>query len=94
MYATVQLLTGDPPPEPLLDSMLAAESTRYQLIAAGGDPLETSFNEMFATTLGSQASLWVVPGIEHMGAFPVYPAEYEKTLSDFFNRELLESPAN
>ncbi len=39
MYATVQLLSGDRPPKPLLDSMVAAGSTAFLLIAGGAKSL-------------------------------------------------------
>lgn len=93
MYAAVQLLSGDPPPRPLLDSMLATESTRFLLIAAGGNALETAFNQLFARALGSRASLWIAPAAEHMQAFSLYPDEYEQRLNDFFLSELV-SPYN
>lgn len=91
MYATVRLLSGDAPPRPLLESMLASESTRFLLIAAGQNALETAFNQLFATTLGDRASLWVVPEAAHMGAFQLRPDEYEQRLISFFQKALIES---
>jgi hypothetical protein len=91
MYLTVQLLSGETPPHPLLDSMITSGSTRFLLIAAGGDALETSFNQLFATTLGSRASLWIAPQVEHMGAFPRYPQEYEQRVIAFFESGLMEA---
>ena len=43
MYATVRALTGEAPPKPMLESMLESKSTRFLLIAAGGNSLEMSF---------------------------------------------------
>jgi uncharacterized protein len=84
MYAALQRLTGEQPPLPLLESMRSAENTRFLLIAAGNNELETSFNQLFATTLGSQASLWVVPGVDHTNAFALYPEAYAQRVLDFF----------
>ena len=89
MYATVQLLTGEQPPSQLLDSMVQSKSTRFLLVAAGQNTLETEFNELFADTLGSRASLWIVPGATHTGAFSLNPATYEQRVTDFFQAELL-----
>lgn len=84
MYATVQLLTGERPPLPLLESMRSAESTRFFLIAAGNNELEISFNQLFASTLAGRADLWVVPGVGHTGAFAQNPGAYEERVIAFF----------
>jgi uncharacterized protein len=85
MYLTVQLASGEKPPQPpLLDSIQKAESTRYQFIAAGNNPLEISFNQLFADTLGNRASLWIASGVDHTGASLKYPDEYEQRVIDFF----------
>lgn len=88
-YASVGLLTGEAPPRPLLDAMVASPSTRFLLIAAGRNALERSFNRLFATTLGSRASLWVAPEADHIGAFVVNPEAYEQRVIAFFQAELL-----
>lgn len=88
MYATVDLLSGEEAPEPLLDSMVESGSTRFFLIAAGNNTLEIDFNRLFAQTLASRAALWVAPGVSHTAAIAAYPAEYEQRLIDFFDAEL------
>ncbi|HML22639.1 MAG TPA: alpha/beta fold hydrolase [Aggregatilinea sp.] len=90
MYATVQVLTGDDPPEPpLLNSMQQAENTRFYLIAGGSNALEVDFNELFAETLGARAELWVAPDATHTGALNRYPDEYEQRVIGFFNETLI-----
>jgi uncharacterized protein len=84
MYASVQLFGGQRPPEPLLEAMLASGSTRFLLVAGGGDRTEVAFNELFANQLGERASLWVVPGAGHTAAYRLYPQEYEQNVIDFF----------
>jgi pimeloyl-ACP methyl ester carboxylesterase len=90
MYATVQVLTGQNPPEPpLLDSMQQAEDTRFYLIAGGSNALEVDFNELFAETLGARAELWVAPDATHTGALNRYPDEYEQRVIGFFDETLI-----
>ncbi len=84
MYAAVQVLSGDDPPDPpLLDSMVAAETTAFLLVAAGKDEQEVKFNTLFAETVGARVDLWVVPDASHTGAFKKYPAEYEQRVIGF-----------
>jgi pimeloyl-ACP methyl ester carboxylesterase len=87
-FGSVQLLGGGQPPAPLLDEMRAAPSTRFFLIAAGENEQETAFNQLFAENLGANASLWIVPGVGHTGAFSRYPQEYEQRLIAFFDGAL------
>ena len=92
MYATVQLLTGDMPPKFLLDAMIEAKSSRFLFIAAGRNTLEKAFNQLFATTLGSRASLWIASETDHTGAFSRYLEEYEQRVIEFFDDALLIDP--
>jgi pimeloyl-ACP methyl ester carboxylesterase len=93
MYAAVQILSGAQPPKPLLDSMVEAKSTRFLWIAAGANPLETKFNRLFAASLGERGSLWVAPEASHVGAFSLYPEEYEQKVVSFFDSMLLGDTA-
>lgn len=92
MYAAVQLLSGQAPPRPLLESMKAAGSTRFLFIAGGDVPLEVAFNRLFADTLGERASLWVAPGAGHIGAFAAHPQEYQQLVIAFFETNLPARP--
>lgn len=90
MYAAVQIFSGETPPEPpLLESMTAAESTRFLLIAGGAKPMEVAYNERFAAAVGGRADLWIVPDTGHTEAFGRYPAEYEQRVIAFFDAALL-----
>lgn len=90
MYLTVQILSGEQPPQPtLLESMLNSENTRFFLIAGGAKELEVSFNQMFKEQLGERAELWIAPEAAHVGALALYPQEYEQRLVEFFNSYLL-----
>jgi pimeloyl-ACP methyl ester carboxylesterase len=88
MYAAVQLLSGQQPPLPLLDSMTQAGSTEFLLIAAGEDEMEVKFNELFADTFAGRAQLWIALGADHTGAFGLYSDVYEQRVIAFFNNWL------
>lgn len=88
-FATVELLSGDEPPKPLLDSMNEAESTHFLLIAGGDDDQEVDFNELFADTVSPRADLWIAPDASHTQAFRTYRDEYEQRVMTFFEAELM-----
>lgn len=89
MYLTVQVLSGDDPPDPpLLESMIAAQETRFLLIAGENNDMEVTFNELFEETLGPRAELWIAPDVGHTGAFSRYPDEYTRRVIDFFDANL------
>ena len=92
MFLTVQALSGEQPPEPLLDSMLASPSRRFLLIAAGTNEQEIAFNQLFAQSVGERAALWIAPQAAHTGAFSRYPDEYEGRVIGFFDQILLGQP--
>lgn len=90
MFATVQIFSGERPPEPLLDSMITAEETRFLLIAGGAKTQEVEFNKLFANTVGARAELWIAPNAPHVGAYSLYPDEYQQRVIDFFDKTLLQ----
>jgi hypothetical protein len=85
MYAAVQILSGETPPEPLLNSMIATPATSYLLIAGGDNEREVAFNELFTASVGERTTLWIAPGAPHTGAFGLYPDEYERRVIAFFD---------
>ena len=88
----VRLLTGDTPPQPtLIEAMQQTTDTTFLFVAASRDSTEVTYNEYFHETLSQRSQLWVVPEASHIGAFGLYPAEYEQRIIDFFSRELLGS---
>jgi pimeloyl-ACP methyl ester carboxylesterase len=91
MYASVQLLSGEDPPAPLLAEMLRSGSTAFLWIAGGAEPQEVAFNQLFAASLGDRGALWVAPGAGHVGALAAYPDEYEDRISAFLGKKLLEN---
>ena len=93
VYGTVQVLSGETPPVPLLNSMIAAPSTSYLFIAAGNNDLEVAFNELFAASTPNRSQLWIAPQASHTGAFGLYPDEYEQRVMAFFDRALMSGSA-
>ena len=89
MYATVQVLSAEAPPKPLLSSMLEAPATRFLWVAGGANSLEVAFNQLFADTVGARGALWVASEAVHTGAFGRYPDEYERRVIDFLDSALL-----
>ncbi len=61
MFGTGQLLSGQEPPRPLLDAMVAAPESRYLMIAGGHDALDVAYHQRFRSRLGERATLWVAP---------------------------------
>lgn len=87
----VQLLSGDPPPQPtLLDSMTQAASTRFLVIAAGQEDDEIAFNTFFQESLPDRCQLWVIPDAAHTGGLSVDPLEYEQRVLGFLSALLLD----
>jgi len=92
MYATVGLLSGQSPPQPLLDSIQMANTTHFLLIAGGGVPREVAFNEYFAAHAEDRAGLWIAPEAGHTAAFGRYPAEYELRTLEFLAAQVRVNP--
>ena len=89
MMTTVQLLSGQQPPKPLLDSMIEADTTHFLLIAGGANAREVAYNQLFQASLGDRAGLWVAPEAAHTAAFARYPEEYERRVVEFLQAELV-----
>jgi hypothetical protein len=88
MFSTVQILSGEKPPKPLLESMVEAETTQFLLIAGGAETQEVDFNQLFVEVVGSRANLWIAQNVSHVGAFSLYPEEYERRILDFLDKTL------
>lgn len=89
MYAAAELLGGVEPPEPLLDSILAARQTKFFFIAAGDETAEVNFNRMYVERLETdRAQLWIAPDADHLEALGKFPQEYEDRLIQFLEENL------
>jgi hypothetical protein len=91
----VGLLTGDSQPQPtLLESIQAADATSFLFMAAGENDAEIAFNTFYRDSVPERSSLWIIPGVGHVGGFGRYPADYEQRVVEFFEAQLLVAPAN
>lgn len=88
VFGTAELLGGPPPKGSLADSIVAAEATRFLLVAAGEVRSEVDYNSWFAKLAGSRCELWIAEGAGHTEAFVRDPVGYEKRMVGFFDAQL------
>ncbi len=89
LFFSVNLFSSDQPPLPILDSITAAETTRFLFIAAGKKSTEIDYNELFLNAVGDRGTLWIVPNAGHTQGYRRAPDEYEQRVIDFFEQTLL-----
>ncbi len=59
---------------------------------AGGNDQEVAFNQRFTANLGDRATLWVVPGVAHTGAYARDPDAYLRRVTEFLDARLAPVP--
>lgn len=89
--ATVRVITQQSPPPPMIESVQAAGSTQFLLIAAENAPDEQEFNTLFAEAAGGRSELWVVPNGGHTNGYALYPDEYERRVVAFLTAALVKN---
>lgn len=89
-YGTIQLLTGDAPPLPMLDSIRESHSTQFLFIAAQDASDEVEYAQTFVSAAPGRTQLWIIPNGGHIGGFPNYPDEYQRQVVGFFISVLLD----
>ncbi len=84
------VFSGDPPP-PSLEELVARISPDAVLLIYGeeGQAIEGAVNPAYYTAAGEPREIWEVPGSGHTGGLRAAPAEYERHVVGFFDRELL-----
>jgi hypothetical protein len=87
-YGLTDLLTAARPPISLHDA--AAVSRPVLLIAAGKVAQERHSNQAVQTASPGTVDLWVVPGAGHTGGLRTQPEEWERRVSSFLQRTLLQ----
>jgi hypothetical protein len=89
--STAVFSNGLPPPD-LADIIRRIAPRPVLLIytenGVGGEEL----NQVFHKAAGGIAKLWRVPGSSHLGGMDAQPEEYERRVTDFFDRALLTAP--
>jgi uncharacterized protein len=88
---TAVFSNGLPPPD--LADIIGRIAPRPVLLiyaenGVGGEEL----NQVFHKAAGGTAELWRVPGSSHLGGMDAQPEEYERRVTDFFDRALLTAP--
>lgn len=88
MYWSTGLFTGSSEPMAITESIANAPGTSLLLIAAGTVQKEIDYNKMYCEIAGNGATLRVVPGVGHTGAYSADSAKYAETVTNFFKTSL------
>jgi hypothetical protein len=83
------VFSNDVPPPDLAD-IIGRIAPRPVLLMNGVGGEER--NQVFHKAAGGPAELWRVPGGPHLGGIDAQPEEYERRVTDFFDRALLAGP--
>jgi hypothetical protein len=89
MFKAIGVMSGSSPSRPLED--LVARISSPLLLISAGTKLEKDANDRFARVANEPFEHWNLPGAQHTGAVRSHRAEYEKRVSEFFDRTLLGS---
>ena len=88
VLATVQLLSGEAPGEPLIDLVAEVSPTPLLLVAAGSLAGEITVNRRYAEVAGPTTELWTLPEARHTLAIRDEAAEYEQRVVAHFEEAL------
>jgi uncharacterized protein len=86
MFATMRVLSGDPPGPPLEDQVARLRSPAL-LISAGEDE-ERDFNVLYDDVGNPMVEHWNLPDAHHTAAIREHRREYERRVVAFFDNEL------
>jgi uncharacterized protein len=79
------------PPEHLIDQVdEIAPRAMFLISAPSADPDEERFNRAYYSAAGGPKALWEVPDAGHVGAQEAHPLEYERRVTRFLDRALLD----
>jgi uncharacterized protein len=87
MYATIQVLSGDPPGPPLEDLIARVKSPT--LLISAGTAEEREFNVSYDEAVRGPVEHWNIPDGTHTRTIREYPEEYERRVVGHFNEALL-----
>jgi hypothetical protein len=87
------LFSNDVPPADLqsLVPQIAPPQSVFFVYGERGQPMEKPANEAFYAAARGPKAIWEVPGSKHMGGIDAQPKEYERRVTAFFDRALLDS---
>jgi fermentation-respiration switch protein FrsA (DUF1100 family) len=88
--AATALFTSTLPPRPLKDEVgrIASTATFFVYGENGQGGTEERPNRGFYAAAGEPKQLWEVPNGQHIAGITTEPAEYERRVIGFFDREL------
>lgn len=79
------------PPANLIDIVPDIAPRRVLLIFAPEGGTSETLTPLYGRLIGPSASVWAMPGVEHLKGFQSHPEEYERRVVGFFDRTLLET---
>jgi alpha/beta superfamily hydrolase len=89
--AGTAVFTNASPPEHLIDQVdEIAPRAMFLISAPSADPDEERFNRAYYRAAGGPKQLWEVRDAGHVGAQEAHPLEYERRVTRFLDRALLD----
>ena len=89
--AGTAVFTNASPPEHLIDQVdEIAPRAMFLISAPSADPDEERFNRAYYRAAGGPKALWEVRDAGHVGAQEAHPREYERRVTRFLDRALLD----
>ena len=89
--AATALFAGNLPPERLRALVPRISTPIFFVYGERGQPAERPANRAFYAAARGPKEIWEVPGSGHIGGIDAQPAEYERRVVGFFDRELAKS---
>ena len=86
--AGTAIFTNNLPPRSLQSLVPEISGASFFVYGERGQPAEEPANRAFYEAAGEPKQIWEVPGSGHIGGTEAQPAEYERRIVEFFDREL------
>jgi hypothetical protein len=86
--AGTALFTNDLPPRSLKSLVPEISGSVFFVYGEDGQPAERPANRGFYEAALGHKAIWEVPGSGHIGGTEAQPAEYERRVTEFFDRWL------
>jgi uncharacterized protein len=83
------VFTSDLPPADLQSLVPKISAATFFVYGERGQHVEKPANDAFYAAARGPKEIWEVPGSTHMGGIDAQPADYERRVVGFFDRELL-----
>jgi dienelactone hydrolase len=86
--AATSVFTNNLPPSTLKSLVPKISGAAFFVYGQRGQPAERPANRAFFAAARGHKALWEVPGSGHIGGTEAQPAEYERRVTEFFDRWL------